>query len=100
MYNILKTSKFNNLFLLNHLQGATTPPPLAATVFLGANDAALLGRTSERQHVPVEEYKENLRRIVHHIKVKAFILKWSLYYFFYSLFIHFSSVRCHIVVAG
>ncbi|KAF8408252.1 hypothetical protein HHK36_007400 [Tetracentron sinense] len=43
-------------------------PPVAATIFFGANDAALSGRTSERQHVPVEEYKENLRRIVHHMK--------------------------------
>lgn len=44
-------------------------PPAVATVFFGANDAAILGRTSERQHVPVEEYKENLRKIVLHIKV-------------------------------
>ncbi|KAI4336157.1 hypothetical protein L6164_014721 [Bauhinia variegata] len=43
-------------------------PPVATTVFFGANDAALLGRTSERQHVPVEEYKANLRKIVHHLK--------------------------------
>ncbi|KAA8540809.1 hypothetical protein F0562_024772 [Nyssa sinensis] len=57
------------LFLLHHLFHLSTPtPPVAATIFFGANDAALLGRTSERQHVPVEEYKENLRRIVHHLK--------------------------------
>ncbi|CAA2956029.1 GDSL esterase lipase At5g62930 [Olea europaea subsp. europaea] len=43
-------------------------PLVAATIFFGANDAALLGRTGERQHVPVEEYKENLRRIVQHLK--------------------------------
>ncbi|XP_060170483.1 GDSL esterase/lipase At5g62930 isoform X1 [Lycium barbarum] len=43
-------------------------PPVAATIFFGANDAALLGRTSERQHVPLEEYKENLRRIIQHFK--------------------------------
>ncbi|KAM7479899.1 hypothetical protein LguiA_028112 [Lonicera macranthoides] len=57
------------LFLLHHLfpLGSTTPPA-AATIFFGANDAAILGRTSERQHVPVEEYKENLRRIVRHLK--------------------------------
>ncbi|XP_074381674.1 GDSL esterase/lipase At5g62930 isoform X3 [Apium graveolens] len=60
------------LFLLHHifpLDAAT--PPLAVTIFFGANDAALSGRTSERQHVPVEEYKENLRKIVHHIKCKC-----------------------------
>ncbi|KAI3737324.1 hypothetical protein L2E82_27322 [Cichorium intybus] len=57
------------LFLLNHIfpLGSTTPP-VATTVFFGANDAALSGRTSERQHVPLEEYKENLRKIVHHLK--------------------------------
>ncbi|CAL5444615.1 unnamed protein product [Camellia sinensis] len=57
------------LFLLHRLfpLGSTTPP-VAATIFFGANDAALSGRTSERQHVPTEEYKENLKRIVHHLK--------------------------------
>ncbi|CAI9767342.1 unnamed protein product [Fraxinus pennsylvanica] len=57
------------LFLLNHLfpMGSATPP-VATTIFFGANDAALLGRTGERQHVPVEEYKENLRRIAQHLK--------------------------------
>lgn len=57
------------LFLLHYLfpLGSSTPP-VVATVFLGANDAALSGRTSERQHVPLEEYKENLKKIVHHLK--------------------------------
>ncbi|KAG9138049.1 hypothetical protein Leryth_001298 [Lithospermum erythrorhizon] len=57
------------LFLLHHLFpiGSGTPPA-AVTIFFGANDAALSGRTSERQHVPVEEYKENLRRMVQHLK--------------------------------
>lgn len=57
------------LFLLHHIfpLGSATPP-VAATIFFGANDAALFGRTSQRQHVPKEEYKENLRRIVHHLK--------------------------------
>lgn len=58
-----------SLFLLHHIfpLDATTHP-LAVTIFFGANDAALSGRTSERQHVPIEEYKENLRKMVHHIK--------------------------------
>ncbi|XP_024314997.1 GDSL esterase/lipase At5g62930 isoform X2 [Brachypodium distachyon] len=43
-------------------------PPVATTIFFGANDAALLGRTSERQHVPVEEYKQNLQKIVNHLR--------------------------------
>lgn len=45
-------------------------PPVATTIFFGANDAAVFGRRNERQHVPVEEYKENLRNIIHHLKVK------------------------------
>ncbi|MBA0622017.1 hypothetical protein Godav_007590 [Gossypium davidsonii] len=58
------------LFLLHHLFPlGSTKPPVATTIFLGANDAALAGRTSERQHVPVEEYRENLRKIVRHLKV-------------------------------
>lgn len=59
-----------SVFLLM-LQDAPTPP-VAVTIFFGANDAALLGRTSERQHVPLEEYKENLRKIIHHFKVWNF----------------------------
>ncbi|KAJ6799461.1 GDSL esterase/lipase [Iris pallida] len=57
------------LFLLNHLFPLScSAPPAATTIFFGANDAALLGRTSERQHVPIEEYKENLRKIVYRLK--------------------------------
>ncbi|KAJ4961644.1 hypothetical protein NE237_021554 [Protea cynaroides] len=57
------------LFLLHLLFPLEcTNPPLATTIFFGANDAALSGRNNERQHVPVEEYKENLRRMVNHLK--------------------------------
>lgn len=57
------------LFLLHHLFPlSSTKPPAAVTIFFGANDAALSGRASDRQHVPVEEYKENLKKIVHHLK--------------------------------
>ncbi|XP_065875805.1 GDSL esterase/lipase At5g62930-like [Euphorbia lathyris] len=57
------------LFLLHHIFPLdATRHPAALTVFFGANDAALKGRTSDRQHVPVEEYKENLRKIVLHLK--------------------------------
>lgn len=54
-------------FLLN-FQNCLTPPA-AATIFFGANDAAILGRTSERQHVPINEYKVNLLKIVQQMKV-------------------------------
>ncbi|KAL5544192.1 hypothetical protein UlMin_007976 [Ulmus minor] len=57
------------LFLLHHLFPLdTTKAPAAVTIFFGANDAAILGRTSERQHVPTEEYKENIRKMVLHLK--------------------------------
>ncbi|PNX75270.1 GDSL esterase/lipase, partial [Trifolium pratense] len=39
------------LFLLHHLFPLeSSKQPLATTIFFGANDAALSGRTSERQH--------------------------------------------------
>ncbi|GMI99463.1 hypothetical protein like AT5G62930 [Hibiscus trionum] len=58
------------LFLLHHIfpLDSSSKQPIATTVFFGANDAALLGRTSERQYVPVEEYKDNLRKIISHLK--------------------------------
>lgn len=57
------------LFLLNHIFPLNcTGAPAVTAIFFGANDAVILGRTSEKQHVPVEEYKQNLRKIVHHLK--------------------------------
>ena len=38
-----------------------------ATVFFGANDASLK-EVNPRQHVPLEEYVSNLRKIVAHLK--------------------------------
>ncbi|XP_011071876.1 GDSL esterase/lipase At5g62930 isoform X2 [Sesamum indicum] len=49
-------------------QTGSAKPPVAVTIFFGANDAARLEGTGKRQHVPVEEYKDNLRKIVQHIK--------------------------------
>lgn len=43
--------------------------PIVVTIFFGANDAAIFGRTSERQHVPLDEYKDNLKKMVNHLKV-------------------------------
>jgi len=45
--------------------GETKPQYLFVTVFLGANDAAIAG---ERQHIPVEEYGENLAEIIKRIR--------------------------------
>ncbi|RAL47589.1 hypothetical protein DM860_011327 [Cuscuta australis] len=59
------------LFMLHHLfplEEFSRNHPAVTIIFFGANDAALSGRTSERQHVPLEEYKENLRKIVQHLK--------------------------------
>ena len=39
-----------------------------ATVFFGANDAVFAG---EKQHVPIEEYKTNIKSIVNHIRAVA-----------------------------
>ncbi|XP_010279161.1 PREDICTED: GDSL esterase/lipase At5g45920-like [Nelumbo nucifera] len=42
--------------------------PLAMTVFFGANDASLPDRSSAFQHVPLQEYKQNLHSIISFIK--------------------------------
>ncbi|KAL0417074.1 UNVERIFIED_CONTAM: GDSL esterase/lipase [Sesamum latifolium] len=57
------------LFMLNQIFPlGSAKPPAAVTIFFGANDAARLEGTGKRQHVPVEEYKDNLRKMVQHIK--------------------------------
>ncbi|XP_017978038.1 PREDICTED: GDSL esterase/lipase At5g45920 isoform X1 [Theobroma cacao] len=45
-----------------------SPPPLAVTVFFGANDACLPDRYAAFQHVPVDEYQQNLHSIVSSLK--------------------------------
>mmetsp|Transcript_99631 Transcript_99631/g.277418 ORF Transcript_99631/g.277418 Transcript_99631/m.277418 type:complete len:289 (-) Transcript_99631:105-971(-) len=55
-------------FALADFAGAAEPP-LFATVQFGANDAAGAGSVpNEQQHVPLEEYGENLGRIVQRLK--------------------------------
>ncbi|KAG9404215.1 hypothetical protein AC1031_005754 [Aphanomyces cochlioides] len=39
-------------------------PPSLITIFLGANDAALIDSVDKGQHVPLEEYTANLRNMV------------------------------------
>ncbi|XP_059291011.1 GDSL esterase/lipase At5g45920 isoform X2 [Lycium ferocissimum] len=46
----------------------TEESPLAVTVFFGANDACLVDRCSAFQHVPIDEYKQNLHSIVSFLK--------------------------------
>lgn len=43
-------------------------PPLAVTVFFGAYDASLPDRCSRFQHVPLDEYRQNLMSIVAFLK--------------------------------
>eukprot|EP00297_Palpitomonas_bilix_P010082 CAMPEP_0113880356 /NCGR_PEP_ID=MMETSP0780_2-20120614/7739_1 /TAXON_ID=652834 /ORGANISM="Palpitomonas bilix" /LENGTH=276 /DNA_ID=CAMNT_0000867021 /DNA_START=139 /DNA_END=969 /DNA_ORIENTATION=+ /assembly_acc=CAM_ASM_000599 len=64
------TTRSMRFALKRVLESAGVPTafkPDFATIFLGANDAALPGRSSG-QHVPVEEYKENLRYIAEQVK--------------------------------
>ncbi|KAM3307802.1 GDSL esterase/lipase isoform X1 [Capsicum chacoense] len=59
------------LIMLQHLfqLDAPSPKPVAGmTIFFGANDAALVGRISEAKHTPIDEYKENLNKMVKHMK--------------------------------
>ncbi|XP_048539052.1 GDSL esterase/lipase At5g62930-like [Triticum urartu] len=56
------------MFLMQRVFPLDGLPPVATAVFFGANDAALLGRSCERNHVPVVEFKENLRAMVNHLK--------------------------------
>lgn len=57
------------LFLLDKIfTQVQSQAPLLVTVFFGANDATLPDRIHMRQHVPIPEYKENLRKIISHIK--------------------------------
>ncbi|XP_047967959.1 GDSL esterase/lipase At5g45920 [Salvia hispanica] len=56
------------LKVINKLFPAAGDAPLAVTVFFGANDAALPDRDSGFQHVPLDEYKQNLLAIVAYFK--------------------------------
>jgi len=47
--------------ILHQLQGQNIK---LMTIFFGANDAALPDRSAARQHVPVDEYKSNLEKMV------------------------------------
>lgn len=65
-----------NLVKLLSLQNGPTTP-YATLIFFGANDSALLGSSSQRQHVPQDQYKDNLKKIVTHLKVLLQIAKGS-----------------------
>lgn len=46
----------------------TDGSPVAVTVFFGANDACLPDRSGSFQHVPIDEYKNNLSSIISSLK--------------------------------
>ncbi|KAJ3701205.1 hypothetical protein LUZ61_004910 [Rhynchospora tenuis] len=50
--------------------GGDAEAPVAVTVFFGANDASLPDQRNGFQHVPLDEYKENLRSIHAYFKKK------------------------------
>lgn len=62
------------VFPAGGVEGGEEEPPLAITVFFGANDACLPDRCSAFQHVPLDEYKQNLLSIVSFLKVPSFCL--------------------------
>jgi isoamyl acetate esterase len=56
--------------LTRAMEGAAAgADPAAVTVFFGANDASLPDRKQAHQHVPLGEYKSNLRAICWYFKV-------------------------------
>ncbi|KAK6124216.1 hypothetical protein DH2020_042052 [Rehmannia glutinosa] len=66
-------SGYNTRWALKVKEKVFPPPesgdaPLAVMVFFGANDASLPERCSGFQHVPLEEYKQNLVAIVAFLK--------------------------------
>jgi len=58
-------------FFCRGFASAAQPAPALVTLFFGANDSALPERESGFQHVPVAEYKENLRTIIRHIQANS-----------------------------
>lgn len=71
-------SGYNTRWAVKVMERVFPPPPaeaegggapLAVTVFFGANDASLPDRCSGFQHVPFDEYKQNLLAIVAFLKV-------------------------------
>ncbi|KAJ4757289.1 GDSL esterase/lipase [Rhynchospora pubera] len=56
------------LKVLDRVMDGVGRSPAAITVFFGANDAALADKYNRLQHVPLDEYKENLQAICCSIK--------------------------------
>jgi lysophospholipase L1-like esterase len=65
--------------LLPHVFPANANENLLATVFFGANDAAMPGGELP-QHVPVGEYFRNLSQIIQHIKKSTKVRDSSVFF--------------------
>ena len=64
-------SGYNTRWVLPELPvllGGAAAGAALVVVWLGANDAALSGGDSAAQHVPLAEYRDNLRAILGHVK--------------------------------
>jgi lysophospholipase L1-like esterase len=56
---------------LNAFQTPLVDAPLLVTIFFGANDAVMPDHIHNEKHVPLKEYKENLLKIISHIRVSS-----------------------------
>lgn len=68
----------------------TDGSPVAVTVFFGANDACLPDRSGSFQHVPIDEYKNNLSSIISSLKVALTLFSFHFCVFLSFLEYHFS----------
>ncbi|KAG2955093.1 hypothetical protein PC119_g112 [Phytophthora cactorum] len=63
-YNTKWFSKYIAPTIKREIQKGIYNTPSLITVWFGSNDAALANGTSSKTHVPIEAYKENLKKIV------------------------------------
>ncbi len=61
-------TRWNKIILPRIITKEMAPDIAAVTIFLGANDSNKL-ELNPRQHVPVEEYKQNLVDMVNYLNV-------------------------------
>ena len=54
--------------VFSSVDGTQSDSVLMVTVFFGANDASLPGDREHCQHVPINEYERNIRKIVESIQ--------------------------------
>ena len=67
-------SRWNRLILPRIVPAQTASEVVGVIMLLGANDSTLLEFDKE-QHVPLDEYIENLKAMVHYLQVGVFYLR-------------------------